>query len=151
MSKSKNAMESILVLDDDKTIEPTVKEISKKVIVPSNYIEIKLDSLGKLSAPTTLHFRNYNMHEVLKLTTSRDIDKYSNIVECLNEMCFEDFDCMMDIERKYNISHSPISACCRNKRKSAGKDINGNKLHWMYYSEYLEQINGNKTILLSII
>ena len=36
-------------------------------------------------------------------------------------------------------SYSIISACCRGKLKSAGKDpITGKKLRWMYYDDYLK-------------
>lgn len=34
--------------------------------------------------------------------------------------------------RQTNNSPSNIKACCDGKRKSAGKDINNNKLHWEY-------------------
>lgn len=36
-------------------------------------------------------------------------------------------------------SKSSISACCKGKTKTAGKDTNtGEKLKWMYYEDYLE-------------
>ena len=38
---------------------------------------------------------------------------------------------------KYNVSCSSITACCRGKLKSAGKNTTGEKLIWMYYDEYL--------------
>ena len=41
--------------------------------------------------------------------------------------------------REYNIcSSSGIIACCKGKRKSYGK-LNGEKLVWMYYDEYLKE------------
>jgi group I intron endonuclease len=48
----------------------------------------------------------------------------------------EIFDTAKEASIKYNISH--IGNCCKGKQKSAGKDSQGNKLHWMYYSEYLK-------------
>ena len=105
---NKKSQESILVIEDNedinllKKVESNLKE--KKESIPSQYIEIKLDSLGKLSAPTILHFRNYNMSEVLKLTTARSIDQYETIIECLNEMCWEhttdNFDCGSLVEQE---------------------------------------------------
>ena len=37
---------------------------------------------------------------------------------------------------KYNVSSGHISQCCNGKRKSAGK-LNGEKMIWMYYKDYL--------------
>ena len=45
----------------------------------------------------------------------------------------EAFGSLMDVERKYGINHSKISACCRGKVKSAGKHPEtGEPLHWKY-------------------
>lgn len=43
-----------------------------------------------------------------------------------------------EVERQTGVDHRSISACCRGKLKSAGKDENGNKLTWKYLDEYLE-------------
>lgn len=37
--------------------------------------------------------------------------------------------------RQTKISQSNISACCRGQRQSAGKDKDGNKLHWKYIED----------------
>ena len=48
----------------------------------------------------------------------------------------EFFDSMADAERKYGINHGGISACCQNKRKSAGKHpITGEKMVWRYIND----------------
>ena len=47
------------------------------------------------------------------------------------------YDSTMDAERQTGVGSSNISECCRGKRKSAGKDENGNKLVWRYYNESL--------------
>lgn len=45
----------------------------------------------------------------------------------------ETFECISDASRKYNIDKSLIVACCRNRRKHAGKHpITGEKLTWEY-------------------
>lgn len=49
----------------------------------------------------------------------------------------EIFDYIKQAEEKYGINHSNISACCIGKRKYAGK-LNGKKLSWMYYENYLK-------------
>jgi group I intron endonuclease len=60
--------------------------------------------------------------------------KVSKSVICLN--INEIFNTITEASLKYNINHASISAVCKNKRKSARKDSDGNKLHWMYYSDY---------------
>lgn len=44
----------------------------------------------------------------------------------------EVFCCIQDAAEKYNLHSTHISACCRGKRQSTGKDENGNKLRWRY-------------------
>ncbi len=44
----------------------------------------------------------------------------------------EIFDSTREASKEYNIPNSSISACCRGKLKSAGKDSAGNKLIWKY-------------------
>ena len=39
------------------------------------------------------------------------------------------------------INYSKLCMCCRGERKSCGKDINGNPLRWMFYSDYLKGNN----------
>lgn len=76
----------------------TKSKVEKKVVekpkVPMGYISVKLDSLGKLSAPFELHFRDYSIEEVLELaSTNDDLDNLEAVVKVLNNMVFEDFDC----------------------------------------------------------
>ena len=51
----------------------------------------------------------------------------------------EVFDCIKQASEKYKIQISGISMCCRGKHKSAGK-LNGEKMIWMYYEDYLESL-----------
>lgn len=60
---------------------------------------------------------------------------FARKVVCLNTG--EIFDAIADAGRKYNVVGGNISGCCRGKKKSAGK-LNGEKLKWMYYDEYLK-------------
>lgn len=41
--------------------------------------------------------------------------------------------------RELGIAPQSITACVNKRRKSAGKDKNGNSLHWVYYEEYINQ------------
>jgi very-short-patch-repair endonuclease len=63
-------------------------------------------------------------------------------VICLNTL--EIFDTIKEASLKYNIFSNSISACCKRKLQSAGKDINGNKLHWMYYNDYLRNTSSRQ-------
>lgn len=47
------------------------------------------------------------------------------------------FTSIVQASKKYNIAPQQISACCYDKRKSAGK-FNNRKLVWMFYDDYLE-------------
>ena len=47
------------------------------------------------------------------------------------------YDTAADIYRAFGFKDSHILNCCRGKLKSCGKDTNGNKLHWMFYEDYL--------------
>ena len=42
--------------------------------------------------------------------------------------------------RELGIAFQSITACVNKRRKSAGKDKNGNPLHWVYYDEYLKTL-----------
>jgi hypothetical protein len=40
-----------------------------------------------------------------------------------------------------NANHSKLCMCCRNERKSCGKDEDGNPLHWKFYYDFLKENN----------
>lgn len=47
-----------------------------------------------------------------------------------------------EVELKYGIRDSDVTACIRGRQKSAGKHpITNEKLHWMYAEEYYKQLN----------
>ena len=76
------------------SVEKVISEHEKKSKkMPYGYIPIKLNSLGKLTAPHTLHFRNYSIEEALSLATATDETFLKILIECLNDMCYEGFDC----------------------------------------------------------
>jgi len=76
---------SILVNEEK---EETVKKKVEKEI-PLNYIEIKLDSLGKLGVPKVLHFRDFSIEETTAIASSNAEDNLKIIIQCLSHMCFE--------------------------------------------------------------
>lgn len=52
----------------------------------------------------------------------------------------EFFGAVAEAGRKYNINPNLISRCCKGKQSYAGK-VNNEKLKWMYYDEYLKNMN----------
>jgi hypothetical protein len=84
--------------EDKKEATVNLKEVDKnlenKKTIPNNYIEIKLESNGILSAPKKLHFRDYSMDDALELNVINEEDQLEAIVRVLNNMIWEkDFDC----------------------------------------------------------
>lgn len=70
-----------------------VEQPKKRTKIPFGYIPVNLNSLGKLDSPPTLHFRNYSMEEALSLSSANEETFLGTLVECLNDMVFEGFDC----------------------------------------------------------
>lgn len=61
--------------------------------IPEGYIEVKLESIGKLYAPQILHFKDYSMENLTKLATQKNEKYLDALIEVLNELVYEDFDC----------------------------------------------------------
>lgn len=85
-------MKSPLILDDNEVDVSLVKQ-KTKTIIPNNYVPVYLKSNGVFDAPKILHFRDYSMEEVLKLDILEEDERLKVIVDILNEMVYEDFDC----------------------------------------------------------
>lgn len=81
------------IVEEEKAAAQTVEAAQKAERVPADYVAVKLDSLGKLSAPGTLHFRNYSMEEAVELATTDEESFIETMIGCLNQMVWEDFDC----------------------------------------------------------
>lgn len=78
-----------------------------------------------------LKWCDYDVKEVL-----RQKEHFFKPVTCLTTNKI--FDSIVKASKEYNIRASTISACCRNKRNSAGKLPDGTKLVWIYYDEYIK-------------
>lgn len=65
----------------------------------------------------------------------------SKPVICLNTK--QIFDNINQVEQILGIDHSSVSKVCNGKAKSAGKSENGEKLIWMFLSDYETIINKN--------
>lgn len=66
--------------------------------------------------------------------------KGGNNPKAVKVICLETkevFDCIAEARNKYG--RVGIGKCCQNKAKSAGKHpVTGERLHWMYYEDYLK-------------
>jgi hypothetical protein len=85
----------IFYKDDEELVKQTEVALEDNKTIPGNYIEIKLNSLGKLSTPAILHFRNYSGEESVELSMTKEEDILNSLVKCLNNMNYEKFDCSL--------------------------------------------------------
>jgi hypothetical protein len=83
--ENKKIISNSLNENDLKVLKETNNEPSHKI----GYREIFLDSVGVLSAPKKLSYRNYEMGELIDLASLRDDRQIEGLVACLNEMCGE--------------------------------------------------------------
>lgn len=151
--KSQEEIEKILENRRDYSYENNPK--SKKIICLNtfkvyNCIKLAIDEFGTEgiynvlndnSCQKSIIYNNENYYfmyydeylnsseEEIKNRMSSNKDKR---VICLNTL--EVFSTIKSAKDKYNICS--ISDCCRGKAKSCGK-LNGEKLVWMYYKDYL--------------
>ena len=89
------------------------------------------------------YYKDY-LIEPKKLLSNNEIDKIDNRIKlqkkvvCLNNKKI--FNSIAEAGNYYKLQHSNIIKCCKNERNYTGKDpITNEKLHWMYYDEYIIQ------------
>lgn len=100
MIDNENATADLLFVTEQKKQKAEQKEVEKEIAssvekpknIPGNYIEVKLSSLGKLSAPGIIHVRNYTFEEALELSEITEDNEKEIIIRVLNEMIWEDID-----------------------------------------------------------
>jgi ribosomal protein S27E len=97
--------------------------------------KVSLSAILKyLKQGTELSWCNYNSKEAMKNNGARAGKNKRKKVICLNTN--EVFESASLVEKQYGISHSRISACCRNKCEYAGfHPMTGEQLKWQYYNE----------------
>lgn len=93
-----------MFLDDDSNVkqkkkttynsneEVTEDQVKKETEIPSDYIPIKLSSVGKLDAPKTIHVKNYTGQDALDLSIAKEDDTLYALIKVLKGMVYEDFD-----------------------------------------------------------
>lgn len=65
----------------------------ERTSAPVGYFPIRLSTKGKLSLPALLHFRNYDVNEIIELASVPDNnDRLFSLIKCLNNMVYEDVD-----------------------------------------------------------
>jgi molybdopterin synthase catalytic subunit len=142
--KNSHKAKSVICLNTLEIFD-TITEASLKLNISLESIcmccKHRRNSVGKNEKGEKLVWCYYN--EYLEMTEQEikdKIEKAQNHSSTKKIICLETlkiFDNMFKIQEIYNISSSNICVCCQGKIKSAGRDADGNKLHWMYYSEYL--------------
>lgn len=60
--------------------------------IPSNYIEVKLSSLGILDMPAIVHVRDYTYNEALMMAEMKEEKITEGMIAILNNIVFEDLD-----------------------------------------------------------
>ena len=102
----------------------------------SQMLDISVSSVEKyLKSGTNYGLCNYNPKDFYLYRDNSNL--HTRKVICLNTKHV--FNSIVEACILYNIkSPSNITACCIGYYKSAGRDINNEKLRWMYYDDYLE-------------
>lgn len=96
-----------------------------------NYGRVNTDESKKRISESRKEYFKQNGTEMLKGGNNPNAKR----VICLETG--EVFDCIKDAKKAYG--NIDITGCCNGKQKSAGKHpITKQKLHWMYYNDYLK-------------
>lgn len=69
-----------------------LEQKEKPVIIPPNYIPVKLSSLGKLNAPAIIHVKNYDFEHALDSSLTTDDNILETTVHILKGIIYENFD-----------------------------------------------------------
>lgn len=83
-------------------------------------------------------FNLKNNEEIKNLSNMALIDNRLKKIFCLTTN--EVFNSISEASIKYNINGSNISQCCKGRFKSSGKLLDGTKLVWKYYDEYILEL-----------
>ncbi|MFW6225380.1 MAG: hypothetical protein ACOC3V_00310 [bacterium] len=89
---------SDIFIEKEEKEQPEVKERKKETVKeapPADYLPVKFSTLGKLSAPSKLHFRNYTGQDALNLSLANGENILQVLITTLNNMVYEKFDCAM--------------------------------------------------------
>ena len=108
------------------------------VQVIANKLKISRGTARKyLKRGTQANICNYNS-ELEKLKRYKNLPSGKNHSNATKIICIttgEIFNYIKEASKKYKITH--ITDCCQGKRNYSGKLVDGTKLVWMYYEDYL--------------
>lgn len=92
-----------------------------------------------LNQGAKLNLCNYNGKLSMSNNGLKNGSSHGTKIICLNTL--EIFNSIREAVQKYNLYYSGIGMCCAYKQKSAGKHPEtGERLRWMYYKDYIEQL-----------
>jgi len=94
-----------------------------------------------LRCGNSLGLCSYDPKEETKIRSSKAGKKSRKKVICLTTN--KVYESLLSASIDFKICDSAISQCCHNKRKFAGKLSDGAKLQWMYYEDYLNQVQAS--------
>ena len=141
--KLKKADIRIICITTNEIFQSAKEGGEKYNIYNSNIIDCcqnEIKKAGKLDDGTPLvwmYYRDYlNITEEEKRNKMKEADSRVILLNT-NEI----FSSITEGAKEYNINQGNISQCCNKKLKSAGKHpVTGEKLIWMFYSEYNKNI-----------
>ena len=123
--KSQTSIFQLVVDIANGSSELSLQQIADKLKETHGY-QLNGGTIGKyLKKSNELHLTNYK-------------NKNEKVVICITTE--ETYKSITEASKQTGVNLSGISACCRGKHKSAGKDENGEPLVWMFYEDYLKMI-----------
>lgn len=87
-----NELDDFFAKKEDETPDLDLTKKPSKKIVPKEYLPIKFSSMGKLSIPSILHVRNFNMDEAIELSLTDENNILETTMAVLNSMIYENID-----------------------------------------------------------
>lgn len=78
--------------EEEKVTEETVTQSTKKDKIPSDYLKVKLPTLGKLDAPYTIHVKDYSGEDALNLSLMNEDNVLNVITTVADNIIYEGID-----------------------------------------------------------
>lgn len=136
---------------EENKVYDSAKQVADKLHVLKDNIYLICNKKKSCKSAKGLHFLWFDDYEKM---TQRDIEEY--LESCKDNknqknICIttgEIFESLEDASKKYNITASCISSCCRGESKSASHLPDGTRLKWMFYDDYLDRTNNGEEIFV---
>jgi len=122
---------------------------SSLIKIACDYWNSGIKSVREIAEKMKLHSATISRY--LKQGTELNWCDYGGKAEMFRKViCLttgEVFNSVTEAENKYNTSH--ISDCCKGNKKTSGKLLDGTKLVWVYYEEYILRTEEEITSILN--